>query len=67
MFNFFKKKLKVGDRVTTTFKYERFSGTITAITVDPEVKWYGITLDDGHYVSRPEEDVERAKEDDNVS
>lgn len=63
MFVFFKRKLKVGDRVKTSFRGERVSGTIETVSVEPKQKWYGITLDDGFHVSRPEEDVERAKED----
>ena len=63
MFDFFKRKLKVGDRVKTTVKGEKMGGTITAISVEPEQKWYGITLDDGYHVTRPEEAVERVKED----
>ena len=65
MFGFFKRKLKVGDRVKTTYKGESMTGTVTTVAEEPAQKWYGITLDDGHYVSRPEENVERAKEDEN--
>ena len=62
MFDFFKRKLKVGDRVKVEFRGEKMGGTITAISVEPEQKWYGITLDDGYHVTRPEEAVERVKD-----
>lgn len=60
--NVSRKKLKVGDRVRVSVNGEMLPGTISGFTVSPRVYWYSITLDDNRYVSRHEDDVEKAKD-----
>lgn len=66
MFDFFKRKLKVGERVVVVLEerepyYIMCYGTIERIAKEPERYWYTLKLDDGSLRTVSEEAVQKIK------